>query len=188
MFSRAITGDVWIMRRFKNYVLCCMFSTFHVSSRILANTSELPVVLFQYLSMPWWRKTYYQKITILSLEFFSKLFLFQATFLISLYFLPTFHSLNHLHVCWLSYQYNIFPIARLQHPRILIDTASVGTTWLSHLNQSTKGSRKTNSCWWPWPSPSKTESPHTISGLMTSRMLWMSILDTWSPHHMICSW
>ena len=41
----ATTGNVWIIPSFRIWDLCCMSSTFHVSSRIVANISESSLVL-----------------------------------------------------------------------------------------------------------------------------------------------
>ena len=39
-FFMATPGDVWIMPSFLIWVMCCILSTFHVSSRIVSNISE----------------------------------------------------------------------------------------------------------------------------------------------------
>ena len=55
--SMAATGDVWKIPFFEFGVMCCMLSTFHVSSRIVANFSEPPLLFSQQLFRPCWRKT-----------------------------------------------------------------------------------------------------------------------------------
>ena len=44
LFFVAITGNVWIIPPFQIWVMCCMLSIFHVSSLIVANNSESPLL------------------------------------------------------------------------------------------------------------------------------------------------
>ena len=61
-------------------IMCCMLSTFHVSSRIVANISESSLLLSQHLSRLSWRNTI-RKLLSLSLDMFFKILQFQVAFL-----------------------------------------------------------------------------------------------------------
>ena len=53
------TRDVWIIPSFWIWLMCCMLSTFHMWSQIVANIRETSILFSQYMYLfrPCWRKT-----------------------------------------------------------------------------------------------------------------------------------
>ena len=78
----ATAGDVWIIPSFQIWDMCCMLSTFNVSSQIVANISESSVLFSQWLFRLCWRKTLSENYYPYPKNFFFKISLFQVAFFI----------------------------------------------------------------------------------------------------------